>query len=299
MASSKIQKVLVHFNKNGITSPALFTQCILDCYNSDVPTMDIGFQLTDNKVILSSPSPSNRVKMKHPTFCPIHNLTPEGASSLPNETLDRGIDVGAVVLLHTCDDKILLTRRASHLRTFPGVWVMPGGHIELNETITDAGLREFHEETGINLDQNTLIDKKMETLALWESVYPTKLTIGPPKRHHVVIYMLARLAPPFTSEELDKRLKLDPGEVGAAAWVGRDLVQAIVAADEENTYTQAKDIPQDFRAIVIRDGVPHEEMLKTSVLTAVRADTGPDIERVSTGTKFALEQWLQSPWSAL
>ena len=35
--------------------------------------------------------------------------------------------MGAVTLLESCDGKVLLTRRASHLSIFPGVWVPPGG----------------------------------------------------------------------------------------------------------------------------------------------------------------------------
>ena len=45
---------------------------------------------------------------------------------LPSETASRGIDVGCAVILESGDGKILLTRRATHLRTFPNVWVPPG-----------------------------------------------------------------------------------------------------------------------------------------------------------------------------
>ena len=45
---------------------------------------------------------------------------------LPREIQERGVDVGAAVILETADGKILLTRRAHHLRTFPGIWVPPG-----------------------------------------------------------------------------------------------------------------------------------------------------------------------------
>lgn len=55
---------------------------------------------------------------------------------LPADIYNRGINSGAAVLLESCDGKILLTRRARHLRTFPGVWVPPGGHIESGETVS-------------------------------------------------------------------------------------------------------------------------------------------------------------------
>ena len=45
--------------------------------------------------------------------------------------------------METSDKNILLTRRARHMRTFPGVWVPPGGHIEQGETLLQAGLREL------------------------------------------------------------------------------------------------------------------------------------------------------------
>lgn len=47
------------------------------------------------------------------------------------------------------DNKLLLTRRAAHLKIFPHAWVMPGGHVDLGETLENAVIRETFEETGI------------------------------------------------------------------------------------------------------------------------------------------------------
>ena len=63
---------------------------------------------------------------QRPSFCPVSNLTPEVIAAMPSDTLDRGIHGGAAVLLESCDGRLLLTRRAAHLRTFPNVWVPPG-----------------------------------------------------------------------------------------------------------------------------------------------------------------------------
>ena len=50
--------------------------------------------------------------------------------------------------------RVLLTRRAPHMRSFPGSWVMPGGGLDPGESMADAVVREVHEETGVDLDEN-------------------------------------------------------------------------------------------------------------------------------------------------
>lgn len=63
--------------------------------------------------------------IQHPAFCPVLRLNLESVS-LPEEISTRGVDVGASILLESSDGKILLSRRARHLRIFPGLWVPPG-----------------------------------------------------------------------------------------------------------------------------------------------------------------------------
>ena len=45
-------------------------------------------------------------------------------------------------------NNLLLTRRNKNLRVFPRAWVMPGGHIDLGESLEDGVVRELYEETG-------------------------------------------------------------------------------------------------------------------------------------------------------
>ena len=54
--------------------------------------------------------------------------------------------VGAVVL-H--DGAVLLVRRGR--APARGVWAVPGGRIELGETLAEAAEREVHEETGVSV----------------------------------------------------------------------------------------------------------------------------------------------------
>lgn len=63
------------------------------------------------------------------------------------------IGVGAVVQL---DNKILLIRRANEPGR--GLWSIPGGLLEVGETLREAAKREVEEETGIPVEIGELID---------------------------------------------------------------------------------------------------------------------------------------------
>ena len=77
----------------------------------------------------------------------------------------------------TSDSQILLTRRAAHMRTFPNVWVPPGGSIDWNEdSLFAAGLRELEEETNLKFSDEDVVSCK--PLCMWESMYPTMLSKG-------------------------------------------------------------------------------------------------------------------------
>ena len=62
------------------------------------------------------------------------------------------------------------------MRTFPYVWVPPGGGIELGESLQETGLRELFEEVGISLQKSDIVEEG--PLCLWESVYPQTLNRG-------------------------------------------------------------------------------------------------------------------------
>lgn len=140
------------------------------------------------------------VLLRHATVCPVHLINK--SIQYPTEVKARGVGLGVAILLTSLEGSVLVTRRAAHLRTFPGVWVPPGGHIEPGETLLAAGLRELHEETGLSLKSSS----PHHVLGLWESVYPPRLEWGDPFRQHIVVYLAIKS--PTSSKELSEQIKV-------------------------------------------------------------------------------------------
>lgn len=63
------------------------------------------------------------------------------------------VGVGAVVVR---DGKALIVRRAHEPRK--GEWSLPGGRVELGETLVEAARREIKEETGLDVEVGPVVE---------------------------------------------------------------------------------------------------------------------------------------------
>ena len=247
--------------------------------------------LEDSNSRQKSKTPSSSVLLRHAPFCPMLHL-PSDYIFKQNYT---GIAVAVAVMLESADSKVLITRRPSHMRTFPNVWVPPGGSSEGSETIIDTGLREVLEETGLDVrnDNIDLDQGAPEPLCLWESVYPPLLAKGDPKRHQMVVYIHVKLKK--CADQLINEIKLCPQETDACAWL--DLDQVKLATDYSTELNAEKNLiiyePSKNRGDKVGHDAPLIETMKSqSILRSeVPMSGNVDVERISTGTRFALEQF--------
>lgn len=65
------------------------------------------------------------------------------------------VGVGVVVIRETDERQVLLVLRGKE--PAKGKWSVPGGSVELGETISEAAAREVHEETGLDVEIGSVI----------------------------------------------------------------------------------------------------------------------------------------------
>jgi len=85
--------------------------------------------------------------------------TPTGKTALKSEAHKNGWFHATVhVWLFTLDKKILLQKRATTKKVFPGLWdISVAGHIGAGEEILASAKREVFEEIGLKLEEKDLI----------------------------------------------------------------------------------------------------------------------------------------------
>ena len=88
------------------------------------------------------------------------------------------IVTSVVAVIVDDDGRVLLTRRS--IPPFLDLWVMPGGKIDLGEPILEALKREVHEEVGLEIEIEGLID-------VFEHLTP-----GEDNCHFVILYYRCR-----------------------------------------------------------------------------------------------------------
>ena len=105
-----------------------------------------------------------------------------------------------VAVIINFDGEVLLTKRS--IPPFLGQWVMPGGKIDLGESMIKAVQREVFEEVGLEVEVQNLLDA-------FEHVTP-----GEDRYHFVILY--------YRCHPLSDEFNINGAEVAEARWVAPD-----------------------------------------------------------------------------
>lgn len=102
------------------------------------------------------------------------------------------------------DGKVLVVRRARSPAL--NLYTLPGGAVELGESLAEAVVREVHEETSLSIEAVALAGHR-EVI--------TRDAQGKIERHFVILCFAARwlAGEPVLSDELDDSRWLDPPEL--------------------------------------------------------------------------------------
>jgi ADP-ribose pyrophosphatase YjhB (NUDIX family) len=114
------------------------------------------------------------------------------------------VSVGALVI---DDGRALLIRRGKE--PLKGEWSVPGGAVEIGETLAAAVRRELLEETGLEAEVG-------EVIGVFDRIYPD--ANGRTEYHYVLVDFLCRL----TGGEAQAA-----GDVDAAQWFTRAELEAL------------------------------------------------------------------------
>ncbi|XP_072702777.1 nucleoside diphosphate-linked moiety X motif 17 isoform X7 [Ciconia boyciana] len=268
-----LARVVVHVRRGGAGGPARFGQSVTGTFcpaHEDAAVVSCG--LDGGRFLLSDmPFPGSTVALlKRPSFCPAKRLGEQPELALPAELRGRGVAAGVAVLLQASTGRVLLTRRAGTLSIFPNVWVPPAA----GRGAAGAGGGD-----GAAPGSGDLLLEDARPLGVRLPAHAEPGAAAPPPHRHLPAAPLRRV-PRAAGGERAPDVPVCPRvaipRLRAASGFRPGCVPARASITELST------------------GSSSTVQLPTATFLNTAPAEGEDVERVSTGTKFALRLWLES-----
>ncbi|XP_075380957.1 m7GpppN-mRNA hydrolase NUDT17 isoform X6 [Mycteria americana] len=268
-----LARVVVHVRRGGAGGPARFGQSVTGTFcpaHEDTAVVSCG--LDGGRFLLSDvPFPgSTAALLKRPSFCPAKRLGEQPELALPAELRDRGVAAGVAVLLQASTGRVLLTRRAGTLSTFPNVWVPPAA----GRGAAGAGGGD-----GAAPGSGDLLLEDARPLGVHLPAHAEPGAAAPPPRRRLPAAPLRRV-PRAAGGERAPDVPVGP----------RGAIPRLRAASGFRPGC----VPARASVTELSTGSSSTVQLPTATFLNTAPAEGEDVERVSTGTKFALRLWLES-----
>jgi len=148
-----------------------------------------------------------------------------------SETPAQGQQVfSACALIHQTIDgvpRIFVAQRAHTKKILPGVYEIPGGHIDFGETITDGLMREIHEEFQVNV-------RLGDPFYVFDYHNPVKGS------HTIEVIYFATLV------DSADAIVLHPEDHAGSKWISEDEIESIYAGPKGADDPEIKAIRKAF-----------------------------------------------------
>ena len=124
-------------------------------------------------------------------------------------------------------EKVFMAKRAGTKKFLPGVYELPGGHIEFGEDIVDGLNREIMEEFGMRV-------RVGDPFAAFTYVNKIKGS------HSVEVIYFAKFEDPI------ERIKLNPEDHSEFQWVAEDELGKVISADKREDDPEIRAVRKGF-----------------------------------------------------